>query len=103
MEIHPLPRGDGSQTGSPLRCIISRSVALDWAGKAAPTNRVSLRDLMNLVVAPTSEGLDYLVIPALEVRGVTRTSPAARLRNFAVSAMTFSTSAGRPTKGWMTT
>ncbi len=47
-----------------------RALEFHWAGKAVPTNRVSLRELMNLVVAPTSEGLEYLVIPALEVRGV---------------------------------
>ena len=47
-----------------------RALEFHWAGKAVPTNRVSLRELMNLVVAPTSEGREYLVIPALEVRRV---------------------------------
>jgi len=47
-----------------------RALEFHWAGKAVPVNRVSFRELMNLVVAPSSEGLDYLVIPALEVRGV---------------------------------
>ncbi len=47
-----------------------RALELHWAGKASSANRVSLRELMNLVVAPTPKGREYLVIPALEVRGV---------------------------------
>ena len=47
-----------------------RALELHWSGGLVPTQRLSLRELMNLVVAPTSEGLGYLVIPALRVHGV---------------------------------
>ena len=47
-----------------------RALELHWAGKAVPQNRVTLGELINLVVAPTPEGRGYLIIPVLRVRGV---------------------------------
>lgn len=47
-----------------------RALEIHWAGRDVPVNRVSLRELMNLVVAPTTEGRDYLIVPALKVRGL---------------------------------
>ena len=37
-----------------------RALEFHWAGRDVPANRVSLRELMSLVVASTPEGRDYL-------------------------------------------
>jgi len=47
-----------------------RALELHWAGNAVSVNRVSLRQLMDLVVAPSLPGRDYLIVPAFQIRGV---------------------------------
>src|SRR5258706_8561986 len=54
----------------PLPTPTRRALQSHWAGIAVPADRVSLRDFMDLVVAPTPEGRKYLVIPVLQISGI---------------------------------